>query len=146
MWIIERYTLLSAFNLYPALALAAALAAIGVFSHRALLERGAVIAVLALASMTATAMRHRSHALGAGGSLRAHELERRWIWQPRPHRERGERVYLAAQGEVVHRRPWSPEVPYVSLQAPGQRRAPRHRSQSARLALGEGQHVFVVGA
>ena len=146
VWLLERYTLLSVYNLYPAIALAAALTAIGVLVRSAALTRSGGIAVLALASMAATAMRHRGHALGAGGNLRAHEFDRRWVWQPRPRRECGERVYLAAQGEVVHYRPWNPDVPYVSLQAPGQRRVPRHGSHAARLPLGEGQHVFVVGA
>jgi hypothetical protein len=144
--VVERYTLLAAFNLYPAIALAGSLTAIGVRSHSSLLTRGSGIALLALGSMAGTATRHRSHALSAGGSLRAHELERRWFWQPRPRRGRGERVYLAAQGEVVHHKPWSTDVPYVSLEAPGQRRTPRHSSHAARLPLGEGQHVFVVGA
>jgi energy-coupling factor transporter ATP-binding protein EcfA2 len=90
-------------------------------------------------------VRRRAEALGGGGALRAHELSRRWVWQPRPERAEGERVWLGRQGELQREKPWSSELPYVSLHA----RPPRQRqagNPGARLPLGEGQHVFMVGA
>ncbi len=36
--------------------------------------------------------------LGAGEELRAHEMARRWIWQPTPRRRPGERLYIRSQG------------------------------------------------
>jgi hypothetical protein len=143
--VLQRYTLLGAFNLYPCLALTVGATAAGVWTGAGGLTVAPGIVTLALAAMLLTALRHRSQALNAGGSLRAHELDRRWIWQPGPVRKAGERVYLARQGEVVHVKPWSAELPYVSLQAPGSRRA-RRGGDAARLPLGEGQHVFLVGA
>ena len=120
----ERRTLLGAFNLQPALALAGLLTATGVLTRTGWLTQGAGIGTLASASMLTTAMRRRHQALGGGGALRAHELARRWFWQPGPARVAGERVRVGAQAEVVHHTPWNPEIPYVSLQAPGDRQSP----------------------
>jgi len=76
--------------------------------------------------------------LGAGDELRAHERARRWAWQPAPARSPGERKYLRSQGELVHERPWPARIPFVPMTAAG--------AGGARLPLGQGQHVFGVGA
>ena len=82
--------------------------------------------------------RWRAADLGAGGELRNHELARRWIWQPRPRRGAGRAAVSRGQGEIVHDRPWPERVAYVSMTA--------RRENGPRLPLGEGQHVFLVGA
>jgi len=137
-WLMHKYTLLGAFNLYPLLGGAVAILSGAVALHMATLTVATVIALVPIAAMTVTAGRRRMHALGAGGDLRTHELERRWIWQPAPARTPGERLYLDRQGEIVHRRPWSDRVPYVSMT--------EQRDAGPRLPLGQGQHVFLVGA
>ena len=76
--------------------------------------------------------------LGAGEELRSYEQARRWAWQPRPARLPGERVYLRSQGELVHRRPWPPSVPYVPMSGVDH--------DGLRLPLGDGQHIFACGA
>ena len=141
----HRYTLLAASNLYPVLAFAALLTPAGVLTHLGVVVEVGVIAVIALAAATSTAVRARQHALNAGGLLRAHELSRRWVWQPAPARKTGERVYLGKQSEVVHVKPWDPQLPYAPLHALENRQTSRG-GVTPRLPLGEGQHVFVVGA
>jgi hypothetical protein len=76
--------------------------------------------------------------LGAGEELRSFEQARRWVWQPRPARREGERVYLRSQGELVHKRPWPTEVPYAPMSSVDH--------GSLRLPLGAGQHIFACGA
>jgi energy-coupling factor transporter ATP-binding protein EcfA2 len=137
-WLVQKYTLLAAFNLYPLLGLAVVVLAGAVALHVSTLTVAAVIALVPIAAMTVTAGRRRMHALGAGGDLRTHELERRWIWQPAPARTPGERLYLDRQGEIVHHKPWSEQLPYVSMTD--------QRDAGPRLPLGQGQHVFLVGA
>jgi energy-coupling factor transporter ATP-binding protein EcfA2 len=137
-WLVHKYTLLGAFNLYPVLALAVVILAAAVALQIPTLTIAAVIAVVSIAATTVIAGRWRMHALGAGGDLRAHELARRWIWQQAPLRTPGERLYLDRQGEIVHRKPWSERVPYVSMTD--------LRDSGPRLPLGQGQHVFLVGA
>jgi energy-coupling factor transporter ATP-binding protein EcfA2 len=137
-WLVHKYTLLGAFNLYPLLGLAVAILAAAVAMHVSTLALAAVIALVPIAAVTVTAGRRRMHALGAGGDLRTHELERRWIWQPAPARTPGERLHLDRQGEIVHRKPWSSHLPYVSMTD--------QRDAGPRLPLGQGQHVFLVGA
>lgn len=137
-WLVHKYTLLGAFNLYPLLAVAVALLAAGIGLHAQRLTVVVVIALIPIAGMTASATRWRTQALGAGGDLRAHELARRWIWHRPPDRVSGERLYLDRQGEIVHRKPWSAWIPFVSMTDRG--------DHGPRLPLGQGQHVFLVGA
>jgi energy-coupling factor transporter ATP-binding protein EcfA2 len=136
--VLRRHSTLSIRNLYaPAiLGLAATLAA---------LAAGEVLLAAALAPIATLAVAAslvgrpcRLHDLGAGEELRQHELARRWIWQPAPTRQPGERVYIASQGELVHRRPWTRTVPRIAM---GERDDERFS-----LPLGEGQHVFLAGA
>jgi len=138
VWLVHKYTLLGAFNLYPVLAVAVVILAAAVELDTPAVTVAAVIALVPIAAMTVSASRWRMQALGAGGDLRAHELERRWIWQPTPARSPGERLYVDRQGEIVHRKPWSEQVPYVSMTD--------LRDTGPRLPLGQGQHVFLVGA
>jgi energy-coupling factor transporter ATP-binding protein EcfA2 len=139
VWAAHRYSLLSVFNLYPLLALCGigALGAAALHVHDVLV--GFVIVAIALVSATVSETRRRHQALNAGGELRAHELTRRWVLSPAPRRAPGERVHLGRQGEVVRVKPWSRELPFVAM-------ADDHGSAGARLPLGEGQHIFLVGA
>jgi hypothetical protein len=146
-WVMHRYSLLSAFNLLPLIALAAVGVISGALTHVESVTTVAGVAALALAGTLAAALRRRSHALGGGGALRAHELARRWVWQPRPVRAAGERVRLGRQGEVVHLKPWRADVAYVSARPARPSRLRRGGAERGpRLPLGEGQHVFLVGA
>ena len=147
-WAMHQYTLLGAFNLYPLVALGAILFAAGIFAGAWVLEVASGVFTAAALSAAVAGARRRMHALNAGGSLREHELSRRWAWQPGPVRAAGEHVRLGRQGEVTRIKPWSPEVPYVSMRDPsrGSRLTHRVDDRGPRLPLGEGRHVFLVGA
>jgi hypothetical protein len=144
-WLMHKYTLLAAFNLYPLVAVALMWLIAGALLHARSLTTAAGIATIALGAASAKSARRRANALTGGGALRAHELSRRWIWQPRPDRTAGERVWVGGQGEVIHHKPWDPELPYVSAYDQPSRRTAKGGS-GPRLPLGEGQHVFLVGA
>jgi hypothetical protein len=139
----HRYTQLSLANLYPPLgALGGATAgSIALGSHAA--TTVCVIALVSVTAMVVTGRRRRLQALGGGGELREYELARRMIWQPAQRRAPGERVRLGGQGEVVRDKPWSEHVAYVSVRS---REDCRGKDRGPRLPLGEGQHVFMVGA
>ena len=137
-WLLRRRSSLSARNLYPPALLAAAALTIAVAARQWI-----AVAILAPAgapwlAAAVAGRRWRLVDLGAGEELRAHELARRWIWQPPPARAPGERRYLRAQGELVHERPWPPGVDDVSMTSQGR--------DGPRLPLGEGQHVILFGA
>src|SRR5450755_4064561 len=136
-WLLRRQTTLSVKNLYVAAVL------VGLAFGASVAAR-AWSAVLVLAPLAAPALtgaasgrRWRLADLGPGEELRQHELSRRWVWQPAPSRRAGERMYIASQGEIIHKRPWPDDVEYVPMTARGDR--------GARLPLGEGQHVFECG-
>lgn len=135
-WIMRRRTSLSVRNLYLAAVLGAALCGGAVLAH----AWGALLILLPLASGPAAGAvagrRWRLSDLGAGDELREHEMRRRWLWQPAPKREHGERVHIRSQGEIVHERPWPAEEPYVPMTAD---------PNGARLPRGEGQHIFACG-
>jgi energy-coupling factor transporter ATP-binding protein EcfA2 len=137
-WWLRRSSRLSIRNLYlPALLLSAGtLIALAVRDWTV----AAVLAPLTASVLAAsvTGRRWRLADLGAGEELRSHELERRWIWQPAPHRKDGERVRLVGQGELVRDRPWPAGLAYVPLYDQGER-APR-------VPIGAGQHVMLLGA
>jgi len=137
-WFMRRGSTLSIRNLYMP-------ATIGLGATLCFLASGriALAAILApLCAVTVAAAlagrRWRLHDLGAGEELRQHELSRRWLWQPPPVRQAGERVYIASQGELVHRRPWTPKVPRIAMGA--------GEEEGFSLPLGQGQHVFLAGA
>lgn len=135
-WLIRRRTTLTIRNLYLLALLLAAL-----FGIAAALEVLPVLFVLGpllifAASASLTGRRWRLSDLGAGEELRRYEQQRRWIWQPRPTRKDGERVYIATQGEIVHELPWPASEPHV----------PMTTDDAARLPRRAGQHIFNVGA
>ena len=137
-WFMRRYSRLSVRNLYPP----AVLASLGVLACAALRWQTAELAVVPVAApwiAAATAgHRWRQSDLGAGEELRAHELARRWIWEPATKLPAGERCLLRSQGELVHERRWPQSLAYVSMSA--------DRDRGPRLPLGAGQHVVLFGA
>jgi dihydropteroate synthase len=139
----HRYTQLSLANVYWLLGVDAIVTAAAVAVGNGLATSVCVIALVSLAAMVLTGRRRRLQALGGGGELREYELARRRLWQPAPRRAPGERVRLGGQGEVVREKPWSEHVPYVSVRS---RQEARGADRGPRLPLGEGQHVFMVGA
>jgi hypothetical protein len=112
--------------------------------------RGALVAAsgpLAAAGMVGAvvARRLRLAALGAGGELREFEQARVMLWtalapgargRRRAVRERGDRTYIAGQGELVRERGWPADEPHVPMSGDGRGRVPR----------GAGRHVLIVGA
>ena len=135
-WWMRRRTTLSIRNFYvAATVLSAPVIAAGT---AALWGVAAVLTPLAILVASASLMgrRWRLSDLGAGEELRRYEQARRWVWQPRPRRQAGERVYIATQGEIVHERPWPAGEPHV----------PMTRDDAARLPRRGGQHVATFGA
>ena len=137
-WLARRRSTLSARNFY-------APAGLGVFLVAVCIATQAWVALMVTVPLGApwiaaalVGRRWRMVDLGAGEDLRAHELERRWLWEPAPHRAEGERKYLRSQGELVHERAWPAGIDYVSMSADGQR--------GPRLPIGAGQHVVAFGA
>jgi type IV secretory pathway TraG/TraD family ATPase VirD4 len=135
-WWMRRRTTLSIRNLYVAalLLLSAFAMALAARWWAALLIVGPLVVFAASASLVGR--RWRLSDLGAGEELRRFEQARRWVWQPRPRRQTGERVYIATQGEIVHERAWPAGEPYV----------PMTRDDAARLPRRAGQHVATFGA
>jgi hypothetical protein len=144
-WWLHRRTSVSARPLYvlaPLGVVAFAAAAAG-RSAPLMLLAGPTAAAATMGA--ATARRWRLAALGAGGELREFELERRSVLRavtPRALRERrarvarGERTYIATQGELVRQRPWPADEPFVPMSADGRGRLPRRA----------GRHLLIVGA
>jgi ABC-type oligopeptide transport system ATPase subunit len=139
----HRYTQLSLANLYLPLGICGLATAGSVAVGSQAATTVCVIALVSLTAMVVTGRRRRLQALGGGGELREYELARRLIWQPAPRRAAGERVRLGGQGEIVRVKPWSEQLPYVSVLS---REDAEGRDRGPRLPLGEGQHVFMVGA
>ena len=137
-WMVRRYSTLSVRNAYPPAVVSAGTLALAVW----LKAWSLVIVTAPVTSFCLSAAlcgrRWRLADLGAGEELRAHERERRWIWQAAPVRRPGERIYLRSQGELVHRRPWPKHVHYVPMS--------ENQGAASRLPLGEGQHIFACGA
>jgi hypothetical protein len=135
-WWVRRRTTLSIRNLYVAALLLLAAFAVALVARwwAALLIVGPLVVFAASASLVGR--RWRLSDLGAGEELRRFEQARRWVWQPRPRRKAGERVFIATQGEIVHERAWPVGEPYV----------PMTRDDAARLPRRAGQHVATFGA
>lgn len=137
-WWMRRFTLLSARNLYPG----AAVGVLGIAVSALLGWRVGQLVLLPIAApwVAAASVGHRwrQSDLGAGEELGAHELSRRWLWEPRRRLPQGERRFLGSQGELVHERQWPDSLAYVSMTA--------ERAGGARLPLGAGQHVVMFGA
>lgn len=137
-WLLRRRSTLSVRNLYPP-------AILGVLAFAGCTAAGwweGMLVVMPLCAPwiagAAAGRRWRISDLGAGEELRNHELARRWIWQPAPHRAEGEQRFLRSQGELVHKRAWPHSVGYVSMSA--------QRDHGPRLPIGAGQHIILFGA
>ncbi len=137
-WLLRHRSSLSARNLYLPATASSLLLSIALAVH--VWALALVLLPLTAPWVTGAVMgaRWRSGDLGAGEELRNHELARRWIWQPAPERQPGERVYLRSEGELVRERAWPESVGYVSMTALGK--------QGPRLPIGAGQHVVIFGA
>ena len=104
-WVARRRSSLSARNFYAPAGLAVGSVLIFITAQA---WAGLMVIVPLGAPWIAAALvgrRWRLVDLGAGEDLRAHELERRMVWEPAPRRGEGERKYLRSQGELVHERP-----------------------------------------
>jgi hypothetical protein len=144
-WWLHRRTRLSALNVYVF-----APVGVAVFVGALATLQGALIAATAPFAAAgvggaAIARRLRLAALGAGGELREFEQARVMLWttltsgalgRAREARERGDRTYIAGQGELVRERGWPAEEPHVPMSGDGRGRIPR----------GAGRHVLIVGA
>src|ERR1039458_10291494 len=112
-WVLRRHTMVSVRNAYLAAAVTVLICAICAGAQ----AWGALLLTIPLAAAPVpgalVGRRLRLSDLGAGEDLRQHELTRRWLWEPKIKRDAGERVWIRAQGEIVHRRPWPSGVPYV---------------------------------
>jgi hypothetical protein len=135
-WIFRRHTTISIRNVYLAAGGGIAVCALCIAAQ--LWSALLLLIPLSAAPVTAALIgrRWRLSDLGAGEELRHHELSRRWLWEAKPRRQQGERVWIRGQGEIVHRRGWPKEIAYLPMT--GKRSGPR-------LPRGEGQHVFVCG-
>jgi hypothetical protein len=137
-WLVRRRTSCSVKNLY----LAAVVAGVLLGASMAARAWDVSLALLPVASPwifgSVVGARWRSGDLGAGEELRNHELSRRWAWQPGAELERGERIYMRSQGEIVHQRAWPEAIQYISMTSLG--------AKGPRLPLGAGQHVVMFGA
>ena len=113
-WLMRRRTSLSIKNLY--LAAGITTAACGAVAFARAWDDLLLVAPLTAAPTTDALIgrRWRLSDLGAGDELRDHEMRRRWIWQPAPKRQLGERVYIRSQGEIVHERAWPAHEPCVT--------------------------------
>jgi len=136
-WWMRRYTTLSIRNVYLGVV---ALLALTILAVKGAHWKAFVFLVwpaVALVMASVAGRRMRLSDLGAGDDLRRHEMARRWIWQSAPATHEDERVYIAAQGEIVRERSWPANEPYVPLTADKDvARAPRR----------SGLHVAAVGA
>jgi hypothetical protein len=137
-WWLRRRTTLSARNLYPPAAVGSALLTASLAFHAWTLALVMLPLVSPWLAGSVVGTRWRTGDLGAGEELRNHELARRWIWQPAPEVEKGERTYMRSQGELVHERSWPKSIAYVSMTS--------LEDRGPRLPLGAGQHVVMFGA
>jgi TraM recognition site of TraD and TraG len=135
-WMMRRRTTLSVRNLYFAAAVACLLIAAAVVMRwwTPLLVIGPLAALPTTGALLGR--RWRLADLGAGEELRDHELARRWLWQPAPTRQPGERIYIRSQGELVRNRRWPEDEPAIPMT--GDLDGPR-------LPRAEGQHIFSCG-
>ena len=144
-WWLHRRSRLSAMNVYllAPVGVATFVVALATFQG-ALVAAAAPLAVVGVVGAT-VARRLRLAALGAGGELREFEQAREMLWttlaprtraQRREVRGRGDRTYIAGQGELVRERGWPAGEPHFPMSADGRGRVPR----------GAGRHVLIVGA
>ena len=136
-WWLRRRTMISIRNVYLATVVAVALD-VTVNYTRIWLALLVTIPLTALTiAATVAGRRWRLSDLGAGEELRAHEQQRRWLWEPRIPRREGETVRIATQGQILRERAWPQSESFVPMTAdPGGPRVPRQ----------SGRHVFTAGA
>lgn len=144
-WWMQRRTRLSARNLDLAAAVTVAVLLGAALSG---LWAGVVVLVPALAGAVVAAVtghRYRLAALGACGELREFERDRLMIWEAltrrgrqerRARRERGDRTWVQGQGELVTRRGWPGDEPWLPMAGDGAGRIPRRA----------GRHLLIVGS
>jgi hypothetical protein len=144
-WWLHRRSGLSAANMYAfaAASVAGFVGALATFQGALLLATGPLAAAGVMGA--AVARRLRLAALGAGGELREFEMARVMAWialapgargRRRAIRERGDRTYIAGQGELIRERGWPADEPHVPMCGDGRGRLPRRA----------GRHVLIVGA
>jgi hypothetical protein len=144
-WWLHRRSRLSPVNVYVLAPIGVAAFAVAVATFQSALV--AATSPLAAAGVVGAvvARRLRLAALGAGGELREFEQARMMLWtalapgaRQRRHvvRERGDRTYIAGQGELIRERGWPVEEPHVPMSGDGRGRIPRRA----------GRHVLIVGA
>jgi hypothetical protein len=137
-WWLRRRTTLSARNLYLPAAVGLVLFTGSLAVHAWALGLVVLPVVSPWLAGSVVGRRWRTGDLGAGEELRNHELARRWVWQPAPELDEGERLYMRSQGELVHERSWPKSIAYVSMTS--------LEDHGPRLPLGAGQHVVMFGA
>jgi hypothetical protein len=142
-WWMRRRTRLSPWNAYLAWLVCVALTVTAAGTRELLLFCGALTVLVGATIAAVLGHRWRVTALGAGGELREHERARVMAWtairarRRRPSgARRGERVYLAGQGELVRERDWPEHVRALPMTGDGR----------ALLPLEEGHHQLFVGA
>ena len=140
-WWLHRRTRLSPWNAYLAWAASVPLAALAGASRVPALFAGALALMVGATVAAVLSRRWRQSALGAGGELRQFERARVMAWSRRSPDRRtrgggGERVYIAAQGELVRERRVAEHVRALPMTGDGRGLIP----------LGEGHHLFFVGA
>ena len=133
-WWLHRRSHLSPRNVYLAAALALLALAAAVAVRRPLAVAAAAPMVSCALTAATVARRLRLAALGAGGELREHELDRRMVWQPRSRD--GARTAIATQGELVRAREWPSSEPFVPMTGDGRGRIPCRA----------GRHLLIAGA
>ena len=136
-WLVKARTSLLAWNWHLAAAVLGALLALSIWAGLGIgvdLVLGALLWIAASGAVAATRM--RSFAKNGGGEGREHELSRVMAWTA--WRERGTRpaVRVGSQGEVIVKRSWPDELPYVPLSIDERR---------GRVPRGEGRHILVLG-
>ena len=137
-WWLRRRTTLSAQNLYAPAAVGSVLLVASLALHAWVVGLVMMPLVSPWFAGSVVGARWRTGDLGAGEELRNHELARRWIWQPAPESEKGERLYMRSQGELVHERSWPKSIAFVSMTS--------LEDRGPRLPLGAGQHIVMFGA
>lgn len=144
-WTTHRRTRLSARNLDVA-AVASIAAAIGAGAFGFWHALAVLVHVVVLTVVAATlGRRYRLGALGAGGEMRDFERGRLMVWhvltasahrERRLLRERGDRTWVRGEGELVKRRGWPADEPWLPMAGDGRGRIPRRA----------GRHLLIVGS
>ncbi len=136
-WWLRRRTMISIRNVYLA---TAGVVALDLAVNHTRIWPGLLVTIPVTAltvAATVAGRRWRLSDLGAGEELRAHEQQRRWLWEPRIPRREGETVRIATQGQILRERAWPQSESFVPMTAdPDGPRVPRQ----------SGRHVFTAGA